>query len=162
MNIPVGNFVEKGIDARKISLEKKLSELSGKLFSGYVALTAEGYTGIEEGVIIMRRGELTGAVFEFVKFGDTVFSDDALKLTANAARAQFAVADIIELSKQQAELVIAFNDKMAFSSPKQPKDLSRVIPQNYDAELVKKFVGDRLRKEGSRSDIMKKLGLKEL
>lgn len=154
--------MEKGIEAKDFSLEKRLSELSGEHFSGYIVLTIEGYSGIEEGVILLRNGEMTGSVFEFVKFGEKVFSEDALRLTANASKAQHGIVDVIELSRQQAELVIAFSDKMAFNRPLQPKDLSRVLPSSYDTELIKKFVGDRLRKEESRFDVLRKLGLKEL
>lgn len=162
MNIPVGNFLEKGADLKKIDLQKKAGDLSAKAFSGYLVLTIEGYTGIEEGVLLFRNGEMTGSVFEFIKFGETFFSDDALKLTANASKANHGIVDVIELSKQQAELVLAFNDKMAFPKAIQPKDLSRVVTSNYDIELVKKFVSDKIKKEESRFDIMKKLGLKGL
>lgn len=162
MNIPVGSFLEKGTEAKKINPEKKLSELSAKAFSGYLVLTIEGYSGIEEGMLLFRNGELTGSAFEFVKFNETVFSEDALKLTANAFAASNGIVDIVELSRQQAELVIAFNDKMAFSRQVQPKDLSRLMPSNYDIGLVKSFVGEKLRREESRLDVLRKLGLKEM
>ena len=162
MNVPVGSVVENCVEIAGFNLQSKAVELSRKGFSGYIALTIEGHTGIEEGLILFRNGEITGSVYEFLKLGQVFFSGDALQLSANASRALHGIVDVIELSKQQAELVIAFNDKMGFERPVQAKDLSRLMQSIYDIELVKKFVGGKLRKEESKLDILKRIGLKEI
>ncbi len=162
MDIPVGKIVESCFELKNFSFSKRVQELSDRGFSGYIVLTVEGCVGFEEGLILLRQGEIIGCVFDFLKIGEMYYGDDALRLLLNSSKSNYGVADIIELSRQQAELVLAFNDRMAFSKSVNAKDLSKLTPSNYEVSLVKLFVGEKIKIEESRFDVIKRFGLKGL
>jgi hypothetical protein len=160
MNLPMGNAIFKGKTLKENSFLSAIEELHKKAISGYLVLTSHSPSGMEEGVLLYRNGEITGSVFSFLKFNETLFSNDAARLLMNAAQSEYGVFDAITLSKQQAELVLAFNDKMAFEKLLSPKDLSKLAPKKYESSLVERYVGEKLKLEESRIDVLKRFGLK--
>lgn len=162
MNIPVGKIVASGLLLKDFDFLGTASKLCQGGFSGYLVLTSDGHAGLEEGLLMFRSGEIIGCVFEFLKFPESFFALDALKLLLNSSKSRFGIVDIVELSKQQAELVVAFNDKMGFEESFQAKGLTSLVPSNYEKRLVELFVGEKLRSKESRFDVLKKIGLKGL
>lgn len=161
MNLPVGRFLERGIELSKANLRERFGKLFEEGFSGYLAITIDGFDGLEEGVLLLRVGKVMGSFFTFEKFNREFFGEDALKLFFNAAAAKFGVCDIVLLTPQQAELIVAFHVKSRIESFRK-EDLPRLLQKEYSAELARQILSHEGVKEPSKLDIFKKLGLTTL
>ncbi|MDD5148572.1 MAG: DUF2226 domain-containing protein [Candidatus ainarchaeum sp.] len=161
MDLPVGEFIESGIVSKSGIVKEKLDALLETEFSGYIVLTIEGRGGIEEGALLIQQNRIIGAIFDYLNFNRKVFGDTAVSHFFNAAAADFGNMDIIALSKQQIELIIAFNEKIELSRPILQKDLARINLDKYTPKLAEGFLGNDLLKNESRFDVFRKVGLAE-
>lgn len=160
MNVPVGDVLEPGLSLKEQKLDKKFSEiLKDNSFTGYVILTTEGRTGIEEGMALIKSGLVIGSIYEHLKFGKSNYGEPALEEMLNSGLADFGVMDIGSLSKQQVDLIIAFNEKIELKTPLSWKELSKMMPKEYNAKVAEKAVGSETIKKESKFDVFKKLGL---
>ena len=162
MNLPSGKTVERNLEVAKTDFAKKIAELMENEFNGYLVVTVEGYSGIEEGVLFIKKGGIVGASFEYPKFEVAVFGDAAAKQFFNALGSQHGVGDVCELSKQQLELIITFNEKTALVKEITQRDLKKLVQKEYTAEFAKKTLGKALERQESKYNIFKKVGLPEL
>ena len=159
MNIPVGELVGENFSLKGVVLSQKIIGLMRESFTGYLVLTSEGRGGVEEGLVLLREGIAIGAMYEYLKFGKIVFGNQALGLLLNAGMAEFGVMDVAKLSKQQAELVIAFNEKVGLEVSIAASDLEKILPKEYNAKLAEGAIEKELKKKESKFDIFKKFGL---
>jgi len=159
MNIPVGTLKEEGSSLKDTNLPEKLSGLMKESFTGYIALTVEGRSGIEEGLAVLKNGLLVGTIYEYLKFNKSFYGKDALTQFFNSSLAEFGVMDIGQLSKQQVDLIVAFNEKIELEKPVSPQELAKLVPKEYDSKHAEKAVGEELKKKESKFDVFKKLGL---
>ena len=162
MNLPVGELIEEGLSAREMDFRKALGSLVKNSFTGYIVITADGSAGIEEGILIFKKGELVASVFEYNKFDVTVFGDAAIDHFFNSTQAEFAMVDISTLTTQQVDLITAFNEKIETFETVSPKTLNKLVPSKYNGELAKKVLAEALHKEESKHDIFRKLGLTDI
>lgn len=162
MDLPVGSPVEEGLKSSQVDFEKYLNALVSKQFSGYVVITIEGYSGMEEGILFLKKGAISGAFFEYNRFGIEVFGDSALEQFFNAIKALHGIIDIFALTPQQIDLITAFHDKVLLLKPFNAKNLNKLIPSKYDTSFAQKTLSQILRNEDSKYDVLKKLGLSEL
>lgn len=159
MNIPVGEIVEENVSLKEVNLGKKLSGLMNEEFSGYVVLTVEGRSGIEEGLALLKGGTLVGGIYEYIRFGKIIYGDNALAQLLNSGLAEFGVMDVGKLSKQQIELIIAFNERIELKKKLSQKELSSATPKRYNAGAAETELGEELKKKESRFDILKRIGI---
>ena len=159
MNIPVGEIVEENVSLQKTNLGKKLSGLMAKKFSGYVVLTVEGSSGIEEGLALLKGGVLIGGIYEYIGFAKIIYGDRALSQLLNSGLAKFGVMDVGKLSRQQIELIIAFNERIELKKQLSQKELASATPKTYDAGAAGAELGEELKKKESKFDILKRIGL---
>ncbi len=162
MNLPVGEVVSREMNLREMDAKRLLEGFFDKKFSGYLVNTLEGFDGIEEGVLIFRDGELIASLFEYELHGITIFGDAAIPHVFNSFAAVYVIADIISLSNQQVDLVTAFNDKSKLLKQISRNDVGRLIPKAYSGEYAKSVLTNIVKKEESKVDIFKKLGLSGL
>ena len=159
MNIPTGEIVEENFSLKGVSLSQKVLTLMEESFTGYLVLTSVGRGGIEEGLVLMREGKAIGAVYEYLKFRKIVYGNIALGLLLNAGMAEHGVMDISKLSRQQAELATAFNEKMALAVEISDSDLAKIIPNEYNPAFAEKAIEKELETKESKFDVFKKFGL---
>ena len=159
MNIPIGTLVEENVSLKDFKLDKKLLSLMNEGFTGYVVLISEGRSGMEEGLALIENGLLVGAIYEYIKFGKSFYGDHAMEQLLNSGLAEFGVMDVGSLSKQQVELIIAFNEKIELGKKLESKELQKMLPKQYNAKIVEKALGGELKKKESKFDVFKKLGL---
>lgn len=159
MNIPVGELVEENVSLKDVNLGKKLSELMAEKVTGYVVLTVEGRSGIEEGLGIIKDGILIGGIYEYIRFGKIIYGDTAITQLLNSGLAEFGVMDIGRLSKQQIELIIAFNERIELNNSLSQKELLLAIPKKYNAGAAETELGEELKKKESKFDILKRIGI---
>ena len=162
MNLPVGEVVSRDLILREMDIRRLVEGFFDKKFSGYIIDTCEGYDGIEEGVLIFKDGELIASLFEYEFHGITVFGDTAIPHVFNSFAAVYVVADIVSLSNQQVDLVTAFNDKSKLLKPVSRGEIGRLIPKVYSGEYAKAVLTNVVKKEETKVDIFKKLGLSGL
>lgn len=161
MDLPVGEFLESGIIVKGNIVKEKVAALLETDFAGYVVITIEGRSGIEEGALLLQQNRAIGAIFDYLRFSKKVLGEEAVAHFFNAAKADFGVMDIISLTKQQIELIIAFNEKIELSRPILQKDLARINLDKYTPKLAEGFLGNDLLKNESRFDVFRKVGLAE-
>ena len=140
----------------------EVEELLDKNFIGYAVLTIEGLDGVEEGIVFFQEGTVIGAIYEFTKYGVQTFAKDALPAVFNAAAAEHGIIDAYSLSKQQMELVGAFQDRMVLEKPLEKKAILKFKSKEYSDYYAKKFLGTKLKSEETRAEILKRFGLGKL
>ncbi|HIH10147.1 MAG TPA: hypothetical protein HA254_05785 [Candidatus Diapherotrites archaeon] len=159
MNLPVGEVISRGLNLREMDLRRLLEGFYDKGFSGYIVATIDGYDGVEEGVLIFKDGGMVAALYDYDQHGLTVMGDGAMPHVFNSFAAEYVVADIVSLTNQQVDLVTAFNDKSKLLKVVGKSDVGRMIPRIYSAELAKSTLKELVKKDESKSELFKKLGL---
>ncbi|MBI2598577.1 MAG: hypothetical protein HYW50_05295 [Candidatus Diapherotrites archaeon] len=162
MNLPSGEIVEENLDLKNIDISGLLKALVEKQFTGYVVDTIMGYAGVEEGALLFKRGELIGSFFEYTNFNIIVFGKDAVAQTFNSLAAPKGVVDIVSLSVQQADLVVAFNDRLKVTNVFKRNDLLGMIRRQYVTSFAQKTLSSVVGESESRKSVLKKFGLSEL
>jgi hypothetical protein len=166
MNLPSGNIVKQGLALKETDFKKLLQGLINERFSGYAALTIEGFDGFEEGTMLFKKGFGVACIFEYLKFDITIISDLALQHFFNAAGADFGVIDVIQLSDLQVDMSIAFDEKIRLSKPFDSKELDKHSISKFDASLAKKTLEEAVSlkstEEVSKKELFKRFGLGEM
>ncbi|MDD5163675.1 MAG: DUF2226 domain-containing protein [Candidatus ainarchaeum sp.] len=161
MDLPVGEFLESGIIVKGNIVKEKVAALLETDFAGYVVITIEGRSGIEEGALLLQQNRAIGAIFDYLRFSKKVLGEEAVAHFFNAAKADFGVMDIISLTKQQIELIIAFNEKIELGKPLLQRDLAKIGTEKFNPGLAESALGNELLKRESRFDVFRKVGLTE-
>ncbi|MFA4855009.1 MAG: DUF2226 domain-containing protein [archaeon] len=159
MNIPVGTIEEQRKAFSESNPFEKLAGLLRTGFDGYLIATIEGVSGLEEGLLLIRDKEITGAVFEALRINKQLFGPEALRLVFNLLRAKKGVFDVNRLSRQQIDLIIAFNEKLVLSKPLDESLLLKLEPSSYQPALVSKAFEIELESTDSRHGLLEKMGL---
>lgn len=159
MNIPVGKLVEKRVSFEETMPAEKVPGLMDKGFSGYIAATVEGGSGLEEALLLFREGEAVGACFEAITAGERFFGIAGLRLCLNLLAAGKGVFDVNSLTRQQVDLIIAFNDKVALKKPLERKTFSKLLPASYSPEIVSRVLKGVSGEKDAREKALKRFGL---
>ncbi|MBU0662617.1 MAG: DUF2226 domain-containing protein [Candidatus Diapherotrites archaeon] len=162
MNLPVGSAVAEEVALKDFDIQGITDSLFDKLFSGYIVVTIDGYDGMEEGVMIFRKGTLAGALYEYMNYDILVFGEPALVQVFNALAAEHGAVDIYNLSNQQIDLVTAFNDKIILPKPLGKKDIKRMYVKEFADQYAKQVLAEVLKTHESRESVFKRLGLSRL
>ena len=159
MNIPVGEVVEQHKPFSEIAPFKRLEKLLDSDFDGYFVATIEGISGLEEGLLLIKEKKILGAVFDPLRINKQVYGPIALRLVFNLLKAKKGVFDLNKLSRQQIDLIIAFNDRITLLKPVEKQLLSKLEPGSYQGALVSKILELEIKSSSSRHNLLKKLGL---
>jgi len=162
MNLPVGEVLQQGIAIKEIDTKALTLSLLDKKFSGYLIVTIDGFDGIEEGVVIFKEGFMMGSFYSYDNYNINVFGNSALQHSMNALVAEKGVIDIVALSNQQIDLVIAFHDKVKITVAIDKRQLDKIFPKSFSQEFAKKVLGEVVKEAESRKSVFKRLGLSEL
>lgn len=163
LNYPVGELLDQGLElAGSLQSASFVSKFFGSSFVGYVVVTLEGFSGLEEGVLFFREGFAVGAAYSFDAYDVAIFGDQAMSAFLNALSAQRAVADSVHLTKQQVDLVLALDQRTAVSRPWSGDGLEKKIPVAYNPAFAMRAAKGLTQVITPASDIMKKIGLGEL
>ncbi len=158
MNLPAGKPVKTAIDVATVDFVALLNELIGKSFNGYLCITIQGAGGIEDGELVFENGKIVISSYEYLKHGKTLLGEAAFVRAINASAAQHGVIDIYQLTLEQVELVLAFNENAIFvPNEKDLKNLKITTFSTFFEEQVKTE-----EKTVTRSDLMKKYRLEDL
>lgn len=160
MELPSGEPVELGIALKNFKIRAVLNELGKNAFSGYLAVTIDNVTGMEEGAVLFRGGNITAAVYEYGKLKVTNYGETAFKECMNALHAENGVVDIYQLTRQQAELIVAFKDKMSVTRNLKEMDaeVNAVFSEKFNGEATKQAGGS----EQSKIALLKQFGLADV
>ena len=157
-NLPSGKILSKDADLSSLDVIKTLEELGKREFSGYVAMCIEGHGGFEEGIALFEHGKVVGCYYDYYKHGKTFEGAAAFQRFLNATAAQNGVMDVILLTPEQVQLVLAVNEKMVFS-PSGGWNAPSNFSLNYEQEAIGKV---EEKTTETRSDLLKKFKLGEL
>ena len=158
MDLPLGTNLRSGLKAGETNMFQIIVNMITKNFTGYVVSTVDGFNGIEQGVLLFKKGKVGGAYYEFVSHGIEVNGDSAVRLVMNSLLAVHGVIDINALTAQQIDLITAFQEKILVSGEIDTKKLSKLYPKKYSLELAKQYVQQKPEEE-TRFDIFKQRGL---
>ncbi len=111
MNLPHGAPVKRAVDISVINFGALIKELKKKVFNGYLCEMVMGVGGIEEGVLLFDNGKIVAAWYDYLKYGKTIEGEGAIKRILNASAAKSGVLDIYQLTNDQVQLILAFNEK---------------------------------------------------
>ena len=159
MNIPIGKLE---IEQKSFAEEKPFDKLTNMVntgFNGYIVSTIEGITGLEEGLLMVRDKEIVGAIFDALRVNKQLYGVKALRLVLNLLKAKKGVFDVNSLSKQQIDLIIAFNEKVHLSKTIDATLLAKLEPESYVKDLVSKELAVDLTAVDTKYNLLKRIGL---
>jgi len=162
MNLPIGEAVERNLNLREFDARGTVTGLFDRLFSGYLVVTIDGFGGMEEGVLLFKKGVLLGSIYEYTNYDIVVFGEPAMVQSINAMSAQYGVVDVYSLSNQQVDLVTAFNDRVKISRAIQKRELSGLFGREFSDQYARQVLSGVLKEHESRETVFKKLGLSRL
>ncbi len=162
MNLPVGEVLQQGIAVEEIDTKPLTLSLLDKRFSRHVAVTIDGFDGIEEAVVMFKEGFMVGSFYTYDNFNISVFGNSALQQAMNALVAERGIIDIVALSNQQIDLVIAFHDKVKVTVAIDKRQLEKIFPKGFSQEFAKKVLGGVVKQAESGKSGFKRLCLSEL
>ena len=162
MNLPVSEVIEQGTKTIDFNYRKKAEGLMLKEFSGYIVSTTDGFDGIEEGVLILRKGYIVAALYEILNYCITVFGDSSIKHIANSFMNKKGIVDVYGLTNQQVDLVTAFNDKIKLARPITKKEISKTYLDRFSEEFSKELLKEVISSHESKESVLKKFGLGRL
>ncbi|MBS3070430.1 DUF2226 domain-containing protein [Candidatus Micrarchaeota archaeon] len=158
VSLPAGKMLSKNVDAGSIDFLKALVQLQKKNFSGYVALCVKGAGGFEEGTVLLDSGKIVGCAYEYFKHAKEMQGAQAFQRVLNAAAAAIGTMDVVELTPEQVELVLAVNEKMIYV-PDQ-KQMEGVSIKEFSPIFEQEVVSQQPKeKSESREDLLKKYGM---
>jgi hypothetical protein len=159
MEMPIGDIVQENLKTAEMNISETITKLAQQGFTGYMVATVEGYSGMEEGMLLFRKGEVVGAGFEYMRIGKEFFGDDALPLVLNSFKAVHGIVDIFALTSQQLDLVTSFQEKVNLRRKYSIKDVLKMIPKQYSVEHAKMVVSQFERKEEKKLTLYHEIGL---
>lgn len=162
MNLPIGEIIEENLVLSQIEVKGLLEALIEKEFTGYIANTIDGFAGIEEGILLFKKGNLIGSYYEYTNYDIVVYGSPAVNHTLNSLTAEKGIMDIISLSNQQADLVTAFNDRLKITIKFKKGELLGLVRRRYTTEHAEKTLSKVIEKHESRKSVLKRLGLSEI
>ena len=157
MNLPSGRLIEQGLKLEIKAVLIRLKAMMEEDFTGYLILTTEGRTGLEESVLLFRKGGIAGSIFSFETAGKEVIGEKALTLSLNSFRSKYGIIDISALSIQQIDLIVAFNEELKIVKQYSFKEIEKMIPPSFNQDYASDLSPDK--KEPSRDDLFKEFGL---
>lgn len=156
LNLPTGKMLNKSMDLSAVDFIKVLLQLQSRRFSGYAALCIRGAGGFEEGTVLVDAGKIVGCVYEYYKYNRQFEGSEAFQRILNASASTNGVIDVIELTSDQVQLVLAVNQKMIFVPDQKQLELIKV--QEFSPLYEQQLAGETDNKVG-RSDLMKRYKL---
>jgi len=161
LNFPVGETVESLVELARFGADRVL-ELQARKFSGYVVVTLDGVSGIEEGLLFLMDGRVVGCAYSLDAAELAVYGRNALALFFNGLAARHGIVDLCGLSRQQLELILALEEKIACDEPLGGMRSLKVAA--YSPEPVRKLLphGAGSQKKYTKNDLFKRIELTDL
>ena len=135
MNLPSGLAMKTGIDVATLDFPALIKELIRKKFSGYVCITIQGKGGIEEGTLVFNAGKPTAAVYEYLRYNKAMLAKDAVPRLFNAAAATYGVVDIYQLTPEQVQLILAFNETAVLPTVLTERDVDSFTTTSFSEKF---------------------------
>jgi len=157
MNIPTGERVAENISVAKVDVRKVISDLESKKFSGYISVTNNNGFGFEDGVLLLKQGNVIGSVHAFLSFDKSIYGDESAALFFNSFASKFGCFDVFKLTSEQMELIITFNDKILFKSQNNQKLFDNYVKE-YKTSLVERYI-DKSSGGKDKYGLLKEIGL---
>lgn len=155
MNLPSGLTIKSGVDVATIDFSELIKQLKEKGFNGYIAITIQGIGAIEEGEVIFDNGKIVAAFYEYFKYAKKVTGDLAFQRIMNASASKHGVIDIFQLTNDQVQLILAFNEQ-AICLPTE-NDIKKLRTEEFSP-----FFEEQVKESaqiGTKSDLLKKYKL---
>ena len=165
MNLPSGEMLRQAASAKQADYKRDFLAQMGAGFSGYAVSTVEGVDGIEEGAAFFKNGQVVASVYEYQKHLVSVYAEEALRCCLNALASDYAVFDLVKLSNQQVDLILALNEAYRLKNPVDRGALPRLFAREFSTAPAEKHLAAFLlqkRFTDSKYNILKRLGLHKL
>ena len=135
MKLPSGTPLIRNEPVKNGDVSPILSRLPQN-FNGYIAVTALGYDGVEEGIFLVDNGKITHAYYVHLKYLHEEWSDSALPPALNVFSSKGANVDVVEFTPPKLRLTATFNEQAKLEKPFPLSELQSRIPESYDKSHV--------------------------
>ena len=158
MNLPSSKPFKTSLTLKQSTIQNSFSELITLKFTGYVALMNKSVKGLEEGILILKNGLITGCAYDFLNYNKTIYGDKALELFSNSCLNKEQLIDIYFLDLDQVDLVLAFNQAIKVNQIN--LDLLKLVQglQNKNYLLDFSLNEISVKVESSKDDLLRKYG----
>ena len=158
MDLPLGTSLRAGLKTSESNMFQIMIQMISKGFTGYLICTIEGFNGLEQGVLMFKKGRILGAYYEFISHSVEVSGNPAVRLVLNSFLAKKGIIDINALTTQQIDLITAFQEKIMVNEEIDTKKLNKLYPKEYNYELAREYVKTQA-DESTRLDLFRQRGL---
>jgi len=165
MNLPSGEVLRQAANAKQADYRRELLAQLAAGFSGYLVVTVEGLEGMEEGALFFRNGQFLAAVYEYPQQLITLASEEASRCCFNALASDYAAYDLVKLSNQQVDLILALNEPYRLRQALDRGAVQRSFAPAFSTSFAEKHLSQVLiqkRFAESRYNLLKRLGLHKL
>ncbi len=135
MNFPTGVTKILGKPVKSVDARPFLEELCQTAFSGYTVESLFGMGGVEESALVFRSGKVVGSVYEYHSSHQTLSGDESIPHVLNAFLSESGILDVVELSNQQVDLVLAFTAVLRLAKPLDKTSFRSLFPSAYNPRL---------------------------
>lgn len=160
--MPIGPVIQQNLRFDSNSFEARINGLMEEKFTGYVIITLEGYKGVEEGVLVFKKGEVIGSAYEYMNLNALVLGNFALPQVFNCAAAKNNTADLVALSAPHIDLILAFNEKIQLTKPFSKKNVKELRVESYSNKYAEKILQELSKETTDKTGLLKKFGLTEI
>jgi len=158
MDLPLGTPLREGLKTGESDLLQIINNMNEKAFSGYIICTLENQKGMEQGILLFKKGAIAGSYYEFTTHGVQVSGDSAVRLVFNSFLASKGIIDINSLTTQQIDLITAFQEKILISEKIDARKLEKIFPKAFNPQMIFQYVKPE-QDETTRFEIFKRTGL---
>ncbi len=156
MKIPVGKCSIKNRKIEGDSAIQDLLQVLSKEKTGYMTITLKGRTGMEEGIVVIEKGRVIGAHYDYLNYESDYVAEKALKRCLNALDAEQGIYEIYTVSGEQCELMKVFNEDFLLLEPRSKERTDASIPMSFSYEYEENEVEEA---EKTREEILKQYNI---
>ena len=160
MNIPLGTPLHKKVVLKEGDTTLRLKSFMESIRDGYMCVTIKGQRGVEEGVLVVEKGNIIGAHYEYLSLGNKYIASNAVPRVLNALLAEHGIYDIFTLTTQQMELLKIFNEDLLLLEHISVKRLETMLPTTFSYKYENQVLEEA--KPADRDELLKKYKLPKI
>ncbi len=128
--------------------------------NGYIAISGEGYSGIEEALFLISNGKTVAVSYEHLKYNYVLDGEAAWKYVTNLLGLKDLVFSVAEIPPTKMKIVLVFNEAARVKETSLDSVIKKV--KAYDPSFVRGIVKELPSEELERIKTLAKYGLTDI
>lgn len=155
MGIPI----KQGVDVATVNFMGLLAEVMKKKFDGYLCICVQGRGGMEEGTLVFEDGRIVASMYEYFRYNKILMGEQAFARVLNASAAKHGIIEIYQLTAEQVQLILAFNEQAIFVPVE--RDLRNVNINEFSIAYEERVQEEKKESKDTKENLLKKYKIEE-